>query len=69
MGLTGALKEVAEKECPHCKKKYGEHSKKGFMRCLYTANFNLYNVIMELKNLKDEINKSNEGETVEEKTD
>lgn len=52
MGLTGALRQVALKICPHCNKEYGKHSKKGFMKCLYTANYNLYNVVIELNELK-----------------
>ena len=52
MGLTGALKRVALETCPHCNKEYGKHSKKGFMKCLYTANYNLYNVVIELNQLK-----------------
>ena len=52
MALTGALKQVALKVCPHCNKEYGRHSKKGFMKCLYTANYNLYNVVIELNELK-----------------
>jgi hypothetical protein len=47
MGLTGALKEISVKKCPHCKKEYGRHSKKQFMKCLYTANYNLYHLIQE----------------------
>ena len=54
MGLTGTLAQVAVKECPHCQKEYGKHSKKNFMRCLYTANYNLYNVVVELNELKME---------------
>jgi len=52
MGLTGVLREIATKECPHCNKEYGKHSKKGFMKCLYTANYNLYNVVIELNELR-----------------
>ncbi len=54
MGLTGLLREVSVKTCPHCKKEYGKHSKKGFMKCLYTANFNLYNAHIEIQKLKNE---------------
>jgi len=54
MGLTGALKRIATQVCPHCNKEYGRHSKKGFMKCLYTANYNLYNVVIELNQLKSE---------------
>lgn len=52
MGLTGTLRRVALETCPHCNKEYGKHSKKGFMKCLYTANYNLYNVVIELNQLK-----------------
>jgi len=52
MALTGVLRRVASKVCPHCNKEYGKHSKKGFMKCLYTANYNLYNVVIELNELK-----------------
>lgn len=70
MGLTGVLKQVAIKICPHCNKEYGRHSKKGFMKCLYTANYNLYNVVVELNQLKaiqvpeisTKINVSGQGE-------
>ncbi len=54
MGLTGVLRKVALEVCPHCNKEYGKHSKKGFMKCLYTANYNLYNVVIELNQLKSE---------------
>lgn len=47
MGLTGALKEISGKKCGHCKKKYGDHSKKQFMKCLYTANYNLHRMVQE----------------------
>jgi hypothetical protein len=47
MGLTGALKEISGKKCPHCKKEYGKHSKKQFMKCLYTANYNFYHLLQE----------------------
>jgi hypothetical protein len=49
MGLTGTLRDISSKICPHCNKQYGDangqkgHSKKQFMKCLYTANYNLYN--------------------------
>lgn len=60
MALTGALRVIATKQCPHCKKDYGDHSKKGLLRCLYTANYNLYNVVMEYNKLKSTINSSSE---------
>lgn len=47
MGLTGALKEISGKKCPHCKKTYGHHSKKQFIKCLYTANYNFYHLLQE----------------------
>ena len=52
MGMTGALLEISVKTCPHCRKKYGDHSKKRFMKCLYTANYNLYSIIQEYNKLK-----------------
>ncbi len=52
MGLTGVLRQVSLEICPHCNKEYGKHSKKGFMKCLYTANWNLYNIVIELNELK-----------------
>lgn len=55
MGLTGVLLEVSKKTCGHCRKKYGEHSKKNFMKCLYTANLNLYSSVMELNKLRSEM--------------
>ncbi len=51
MGLTGALKEISGKKCPHCRKEYGRHSKKQFMKCLYTANYNLYHIIQKYNEL------------------
>ena len=53
MGLTGALLEISGKKCPHCRKVYGKHSKKQFMKCLYTANYNLYHLIQEYNKLKN----------------
>lgn len=58
MGLTGALLAISRQTCPNCKKTYGKvgnvkgHSDKQFMKCLYTANFNLYNAMMEINKLK-----------------
>ena len=57
MGLTGALREVSLKTCPHCKKEYGRHSKKQFMKCLYTANYNLYHVVKQYNEQKEELDK------------
>lgn len=65
MGLTGVLLEVSRKTCGHCRKEYGKHSKKNFMKCLYTANLNLYKSIMEVQRLKAET--VNEPQTIEEK--
>ena len=56
MGLTGTLKQISLRQCPHCNQEYGKHAKKQFMRCLYTANHNLYNAIIENNELKQEIN-------------
>jgi len=59
MGLTGTLKQIATKTCPHCGKQYGDgggkkgHSKKQFMKCLYTANYNLYNAVLKIKELEN----------------
>ena len=53
MGLTGTLRIVSTKKCPQCNTEYGKHSKKRFMKCLYTANYNLYNVIIELESYKN----------------
>ncbi len=47
MGLTGALLEISGKKCPHCSKTYGKHSKKQFMKCLYTANYNFYHLLLK----------------------
>ena len=63
MGLTGALFGVSKQVCPHCKLTYGEvngkkgHSKKQFMKCLYTANVNLYNAVIENNILRNELAK------------
>lgn len=65
MPLTGKLKEISTQICGHCKKQYGKHSKKGFMKCLYTANYNLYNAYQEL-NLMKERNETLDKITVDE---
>jgi len=70
MGLTGVLRKVALEVCPLCNKEYGRHSKKKFMKCLYTANYNLYNMSIELAQLRaenipeapDKINVHGQGE-------
>ncbi|KKN13483.1 hypothetical protein LCGC14_1005770 [marine sediment metagenome] len=53
MPLTGTLKRVAEDECPHCRKQYGKHSKKAFIRCLVTADYDLANAIVMIERLKE----------------
>lgn len=63
MGLTGTLKRISTQKCPHCKKEYGKHSKKSFMRCLYTANVNLYNATQQLQIMLQ--NKDNIVEKIE----
>jgi hypothetical protein len=57
MGLSGALLEISTKKCPHCKKTYGKHSKKQFMKCLYTANYNLYHLLQEYNKTTEELKK------------
>jgi hypothetical protein len=59
--LTGALKKVGIRKCPHCKDEYGNHSKKQFLRCLYTSDYNFFTLaekynalIEEYKKLKGE---------------
>ena len=67
MGLTGVLKKVSEKTCPHCNKPYADyngmkgHSKKQFIKCLYTANHNLYNAILEIDRLKSKKESETDG--------
>jgi predicted transcriptional regulator len=53
MGLNGTLKQISMQTCPHCRKEYGNHSKKSFIKCLYTANYNLYHLATELNTLKN----------------
>lgn len=60
MGLTGTLKNISTLECPHCNKKYGLHSKKGYMKCLYTANYNLYKLVLEFQDYKREVESKTE---------
>jgi len=55
--LTGALKKVAGHKCPHCQKDYGEHSKKQFLRCLYTSDYHLYELITKHNELQEKYNK------------
>ncbi len=55
--MTITQKEMADKKCGHCGLTYGRHAKKGFMRCLYTANFNLYNIIQQYNDIKDELDR------------
>jgi hypothetical protein len=52
LALTGALKKVAEHKCPHCEKDYGRHSKKQFLRCLYTSDYHLYDLIQKYNELQ-----------------
>lgn len=60
MGLTGTLKQISTQKCGHCNKPYGDtkdgkgHSKKQFLRCLYTANYNLFEAIEEIDRLKNQ---------------
>lgn len=49
-------KEMSDRKCGHCGLTYGRHAKKGYMRCLYTANFNLYNTIQKYHDVLDELN-------------
>jgi len=56
LGLTGILRQIAIQKCAQCKKEYGKHSKKGFMKCLYTANYNLYDAIIRMDQLNQTIN-------------
>lgn len=57
MGLTGTLKDISYMKCIHCDKPYGDvggkkgHSKKQFMRCLFTANYNLEEAMKEIDRL------------------
>lgn len=53
MGLTGVIRQVSIKKCPQCNIEYGKHSRKKFIKCLYMANYNLYNVMIELQELKN----------------
>lgn len=52
MGLTGRLGQIAIRICPHCRSEYGKHSKKNFIRCLYTADYNLYNATIKIHDLE-----------------
>ena len=52
MPLTGKLLEVSKIECPICKKDYGKHSKKQNLKCLYTSNWNLYDLIKHYNELE-----------------
>ena len=54
MGLTGTLLQISKQKCPHCEKLYGLHSKKGSMKCLYTANMNLYGMVQRFEALKQQ---------------
>lgn len=62
--LTGALLGISSIKCPHCGRTYGDvgsrkgHSKKQYMRCLYTADYDLANASVEIDKLKKELNKT-----------
>ncbi len=60
MPLTGVLKKVGNHKCPHCKNEYGLHSKKQFLRCLYTSDYNYYNLAQKYNELIEEFNKFKE---------
>jgi len=68
MGLTGALKEISTQKCGHCRTEYGRHSKKQFMKCLYTANWNLYSISQEYNRMLEEL-KINKGNDVKEENE
>lgn len=61
MPLTGVLKTVGSRKCPHCKNEYGSHSKKQFLRCLYTSDYNYYNLAQQYNTLIEEFQKFKEG--------
>ncbi len=63
MGLTGTLLQISRQKCGHCKKEYGKHSKKGFMKCLYTANYNLYHAYEKLNGIEEETKKKAQEDT------
>ncbi len=63
MGLTGTLLQISKQKCGHCKKEYGKHSKKGFMKCLYTANYNLYTAYNKLNEFEEEKKKNEQEKT------
>jgi len=69
MPLTGKLKQVSVRKCPHCQTEYGEHSKKQFMRCLYTADYNYYTLAEEHNMLIQEYKKLQGNEDGKEETD
>lgn len=69
MGLTGTLRIVSTKMCPQCNTAYGKHSKKQFIRCLYTANYNLYNVMIDLQELRKEVDASKTPAVIESETE
>ena len=66
MTLTGVLRQIGASKCGHCQKLYQDHSKKGFIKCLYTANWNLYQCMAKLEELQA-ILKEKESVSVEEK--
>lgn len=55
MVLKGTLRKVSLVTCDHCSKEISKHSKKDFIRCLYTANFNLRKFANEVAMLREYI--------------
>lgn len=55
MPLSGMLRKVANHKCPICGKEYGNHSKKNFMRCLYTSNYHMNEMLVELDKYKNDV--------------
>ena len=43
------IKQISAQKCGHCEIPRGEHSKKNLMRCLYTADLNLYRAYKKLQ--------------------
>ena len=69
MPLTGVLKQVSSRKCPHCKDEYGDHSKKQFLRCLYTSDYNFYELATKYNQLVEKYNQLEEKVKAEEKVD
>ncbi len=65
MVLHGALAQAASIKCPHCGVTYGDsngkkgHSKKNFIRCLYTADHDLANALIRIDTVTNERNEAN----------